>query len=169
MVSHRDGLLDLRNLHSIPYLKEGAMNLKQLTPRHFVSDQLVPEDFAVLAAQGIKSVINNRPDAEAADQPPSNELEQAASLVGIDYVYSPIVTQFLTPEELEENQRALRAMKTPICAFCRTGARAAITWGLHSKDTENKAPIIEIVASAGLPTEALTKQLAHLSESSLET
>lgn len=135
------------------------MKLKQLTSAHYVCDQLFPEDFETLATQGIKSVINNRPDAESGDQPLSKELEQAAALAGIAYVHAPIATQFLTPTELEDNQRALAKLPAPICGFCRSGARAAITWGLLSGDASSNSTFIDVVAGADLPTEALTIQL----------
>jgi len=135
------------------------MKLKELTPTHFVSDQLFPEDFEVLATHGIKSVINNRPDSESEDQPLSKELEQAAAVAGIDYVHSPIATQFLTPTERQDNQRALAGLSTPICGFCRTGARAAITWGLLVGEQSQSLNIVDVVAGVDLPTEALAIQL----------
>jgi len=135
------------------------MKLSQLEPLHFVSDQLLPADFVILAAQGIRSVVNNRPDAEAAGQPRSTELEEAAKLVGIEYVHAPIATQFMTLAELESNRQLLAALPPPICGFCRTGARAAISWGLLRIGELRKSTVIDAVAGAGLPTDGLTKQI----------
>jgi len=106
------------------------MQLKQLTSNHFVSDQLLEENFEALASQGIKSIINNRPDAESPDHPDSQTLERLAKSAGLAYVYAPITTQTLTADELTTNRQAFDKLDKPICAFCRTGARAAITWGL---------------------------------------
>jgi uncharacterized protein (TIGR01244 family) len=43
-----------------------------------ISGQLVPEDVAHAAAEGIRLLVNNRPDDEAPDQPPGAEIEAAA-------------------------------------------------------------------------------------------
>jgi len=136
------------------------MQLKQLTSNHFVSDQLLEENFEALASQGIKSIINNRPDAESPDHPDSQTLERLAKSAGLAYVYAPITTQTLTADELTTNRQAFDKLDKPICAFCRTGARAAITWGLLSTADSKTTFIIETVAKANLPIAALLKQLS---------
>jgi sulfide:quinone oxidoreductase len=50
----------------MPDLKIAA---KPITPSLSVSEQVLPQDIAALAAAGFKSVICNRPDGEGADQP----------------------------------------------------------------------------------------------------
>jgi sulfide:quinone oxidoreductase len=45
----------------------------KLDPQVSVSPQLVAADFAEAAARGFRSVVNNRPDGEAADQLPNAE------------------------------------------------------------------------------------------------
>ena len=45
------------------------MKLSKITPFLSVSDQLTEQDLGIAAAQGFKSIINNRPDGEAEDQP----------------------------------------------------------------------------------------------------
>ena len=42
------------------------MKIKKILPTLYVSDQISVTDLGVAAAQGIKAVINNRPDGEAA-------------------------------------------------------------------------------------------------------
>ena len=138
------------------------MKLKRLNENHYVCDQLDASDLGRLADQGIRTIINNRPDGEQSEQPTSEELEQAARAVGLEYVHAPVVSQALTYEELEANKRALSAASKPVCGFCRTGTRGAIAWGLASAESEQAEVIVQTVAEAGFSTEALEKQLGQL-------
>ena len=53
--------------------------LIQLEGGVFVAPQIVESDFAEIAAKGFKTVVNNRPDGEAADQMP-DEVAKAAMI-----------------------------------------------------------------------------------------
>jgi len=55
------------------------MQTRSLTEKLSVSSQLAPADLTAAADQGIRSIINNRPDGEAPDQPTSAEIEAAAA------------------------------------------------------------------------------------------
>ena len=52
-----------------------------------VSPQILPEDIAAIAAAGFRSVMCNRPDGEAADQPAFAEIEAAARAAGLEAAY----------------------------------------------------------------------------------
>jgi uncharacterized protein (TIGR01244 family) len=58
------------------------MQTRSLTDKLSVSSQLALADLAEAADKGIRSIINNRPDGEAPDQPSSAELEAAAADLG---------------------------------------------------------------------------------------
>ncbi len=45
------------------------MDIKKITDNYSVAGQIGPEDVPLIAATGFKSVICNRPDGEALDQP----------------------------------------------------------------------------------------------------
>ena len=145
------------------------MKLKRLTHDHYVCDQLRVDDFDELASQGIRSVINNRPDGEAEDQPTSRTLERAATAAGLEYRHAPIVSQQLTRAEIEANRRAFAAVTRPLCAFCRTGTRAAVVWGLIAAESERAANVLEAVAAVELPTDALAQQLCDSNMTRTET
>ena len=59
------------------------MNLKMLTKTVSVALQMQPGDMEKLAAQGIRSVVCNRPDGEGADQPTFAEVEEACRRHGL--------------------------------------------------------------------------------------
>ncbi|NBJ13918.1 beta-lactamase hydrolase domain-containing protein [Microvirga arsenatis] len=58
------------------------MKVTKLTPNISVAHQLTERDLEEAAAAGFKTIINNRPDGEAPDQPPSEELAAAAQRLG---------------------------------------------------------------------------------------
>lgn len=102
-----------------------------LTPDFAVSPQLATNDFAPLAQQGFKTVINNRPDGEGGGaQPTSPEMERAATVAGLHYVYLPVVSGSITPEQVQAMHKVLISAPKPTLAFCRSGARSAQMFGL---------------------------------------
>lgn len=102
-----------------------------LTPTFSVSAQLSPADLPAMAAQGYKTVINNRPDGEGGDaQPLSADLQRAALAAGLHYVYLPVVSGALTPADVGAMRDALASAPAPVLAFCRSGARSAQLHGL---------------------------------------
>ena len=90
-----------------------------------LSQQLEPEAMAAAAAQGYKSVINNRPDFEGGPgQPTSAVLEAAARAVGLEYAHLPVAPGYQSPEEIARFAELLASLPKPILAFCRTGTRS---------------------------------------------
>ena len=63
--------------------------MRELPGDVFVTGQLLSAQIQALAEQGIMGFINNRPDMEAPIQPSSEELEDAAQNIGVDYHFIP--------------------------------------------------------------------------------
>ena len=144
------------------------MELKRLTCSFYVADQLKAEDFAGLAARGVLSVINNRPDGEEVNQPTSESLEAAARSAGLTYHHVPIDSKNVTEAEQHAFVEALDGLPVPICGFCRTGTRAAICWALARKGKQSTYSIVEAVVEAGYPSEDVELQLGLKSQESRE-
>ena len=86
---------------------------------------------AALAAHGIRTVINNRPDGEGGpDQPLSAAIEAAARAAGMDYHYIPVISGQVTTEQVHAMAEAVGAAKAPVLAFCRSGARSTNLWAM---------------------------------------
>jgi uncharacterized protein (TIGR01244 family) len=115
-----------------------SLYIVALAPDFAVSPQLSAADIAGLAAQGFKTVINNRPDREGGSaQPTSTELECAAKAAGLHYVYLPVVSGAITSAQVQSMRNALVTAPRPGLAFCRSGARSAQLFGLaQSLDAE---------------------------------
>ena len=87
--------------------------------------QIEPSQLVEIAAQGYKSVINNRPDGEAGPSQPKNaDIAAKAEALGLHYAFLPVAPGSVTPAEVQEMNRLLKTMPGPILAFCRSGARS---------------------------------------------
>lgn len=118
--------------------------MRRLDPTTFVSvRQLTPADVDEAAAQGIRLIVNNRPDGEEPGQPASAEIEAAARVAGLDYRHIPVAGSF-APEQVEAMAEALE--RGPVLAFCRTGTRSTFLWALAR--AARGAPAEESAAAA---------------------
>ena len=80
---------------------------------------------AEAAAQGFRSVINNRPDFEGGpDQPSSAAIEAAARAAGRDYRHLPVAPGFQSADEIARFGQLIASLPKPVLAFCRTGTRS---------------------------------------------
>ena len=118
--------------------------MRRLDPTTFVFvRQLTVADIDEAAAQGIRLIVNNRPDGEEPGQPASAEIEAAARATGIAYRHIPIAGGF-PPEQVEAMAQALE--QGPVLAFCRSGTRSTFLWALAR--AKRGAPAEESVAAA---------------------
>ena len=106
------------------------MNLKPLSSDLSVTAQIETADIADLAARGFRSIIGNRPEREAPDQPAWSSLVAEAERHGMSACQIPVIPGQIGPDDVERFADALRDLPTPIVAFCRTGTRSATLWAL---------------------------------------
>ncbi|HZG44643.1 MAG TPA: TIGR01244 family sulfur transferase [Allosphingosinicella sp.] len=119
--------------------------MRQLEEGFFVSGQVAVEDVPSLAARGIRTIINNRPDGEVPGQPESGMIGIAAREAGLAYHFLPLSQ--LNAEAVEATGKVLEAAEGPILAFCAVGARSTYLWALAR-------------SSAGADADTLTEQAA---------
>ena len=118
--------------------------MRRLDPTTFVfTRQLAVGDIDEAAAQGIRLIVNNRPDGEEPGQPSSAEIEAAARAAGLDYRHIPIAGGF-PPERVEAMAEALD--HGPVLAFCRSGTRSTYLWALAR--SARGVPAEESIAAA---------------------
>lgn len=87
--------------------------------------QISPEQVVQVAEKGFKSIINNRPDMEGGpEQPTSAQIENAARVAGIDYVYQPVVAGQITELDVRAFANHFNELPKPILMFCRSGNRS---------------------------------------------
>lgn len=121
--------------------------LKRLSPQVRVAPQLEPEEVAGLAAEGVRVLINNRPDGEAPDQPTSAEMAAAAERAGIAYRHIPISSGALTSQAVRAMAAALDEGEA--VAFCRSGTRSTMLWALAQAGRQPADAIIAAARDAG--------------------
>jgi uncharacterized protein (TIGR01244 family) len=101
-----------------------ALAFTWLAPDFATAGQLSVDDVAQAAAEGFRSIVNNRPDFEGGpSQPTSQSIEAAASAAGLDYAFLPVQSGFQSPEEIATMRGLLDKLPKPVLAFCRSGAR----------------------------------------------
>jgi sulfide:quinone oxidoreductase len=117
------------------------METHKLTDEFSVSGQLLITDLPTVAAQGYRSLICNRPDGEAPDQPGYEEITAAAEKNGLAVRYLPVVSGKVTDEQALAFRGLLAELPKPVLAYCRSGTRSATLWAL------TEAPVLTSVAS----------------------
>jgi uncharacterized protein (TIGR01244 family) len=140
---------------------------KRVTPDFAVAGQLDLADLARAAADGFKVVINNRPDGEAPGQPTDAEMKAAAEAAGLSFQSLPYAGR-TPPGIVAETAALLDETKGPVLAYCRTGTRSIMAWGLAQALSGAKRPdeIIALAAKAGYDLEGARGALDTLAPKS---
>ncbi len=133
--------------------------ISRLTPFLSVSPQVTETDLGIIAAQGFKSIISNRPDGESEDQPSAADLAAAAERNGLDFRHVPVVSGKVTDHDVGDFTAALSEMRGPALAFCRTGARSCTLWALSEAHHLDPDAILSTTAAAGYELDALRPRL----------
>ena len=111
------------------------MQAHPLTDQLSVAAQISADDMATIAAQGFRSIVNNRPDDEAPGQPANAELEAAARQAGLEWRHIPVISGKVNDEQVRSFAEALGQLPGPVLAFCRSGTRCSVLWALQAEGT----------------------------------
>lgn len=117
----------------------------RITDQVSVAPQITAADVASAAAQGFRTIVNNRPDGESFDQPPGAEIEAACAAAGLAYVAIPIDQSGFNHDQVQAMADALQS--GPVLAFCRSGTRSCNLWALAA--AQQGADPQAIIAAAG--------------------
>ncbi len=128
---------------------------RRLTEDFWVAPQLEKEDFARIAALGIRTVINNRPDGEAIDQLPAAAAAEAARAAGLTYLSVPVRSGGLFPDQIAAMAEAIASSEGPWLAYCRSGTRSCHLWAFLAARKRPPAEIVEAAARAGYDLRSL--------------
>jgi uncharacterized protein (TIGR01244 family) len=102
-----------------------SVSVSSVCPEFAVCGQISVADVALLAKQGYRSIINNRPDGEGGpDQPTSAQIEAAAKAAGLRYVHFPVANLMISEQQVQVYHALCANLPHPIVAFCRSGGRA---------------------------------------------
>ena len=125
-------------------------DLRRVTDDFAVAPQLQPEEMAEAAAEGVKLVINNRPDGESPDQPNAAAMAKAAGEAGMAYLHVPVIGM-ATQTQVQAMHAAVAGAGGPVLAFCRSGTRSITTWALGQQTFggRSRTELIQITRDAG--------------------
>jgi uncharacterized protein (TIGR01244 family) len=121
---------------------------RRLTDQVFASPQINLAEVAEAAAQGIRLIINNRPEEESDDQVPGAEIEAAARSAGMDYIAIPVTHAGFSQWQMEAMARALTEASGPVLAYCRSGTRSTLLWALTEASRGRNPGVLAAQAAA---------------------
>lgn len=125
--------------------------IRQITPGFAVAGALAPGDFARLAAAGVKTVINFRPDGEVPGQMTASEGAGHAKAHALAYVHIPAAKfDVFTDPVIEAASAALADPDGPVLAHCASGQRALMIWAAARARREPVDRVLGALASAGI-------------------
>ena len=136
------------------------MDLRQLTPRFFVSPQIETTDMTTLKEAGISLILCNRPDAEV---PPSHQaaaMREAALAAGIKFSEQPLTHMSMVPEVIASNRDLSVCDDGATLAYCASGTRSCIAWALGQAGQMDVDQIILAAQNAGYDVTGMRGALA---------
>lgn len=136
------------------------MDVKRINDSVSVSGQISVEDVAAIKDAGFVSIVNNRPDGEAPDQPDHATIESAAKAAGLTYHFIPMGREGVSPEMVENTRAALDEAGGPVFCYCRTGTRSTTLWALSQAGRQPADEIVKAAANAGYDMSHLTGHLS---------
>jgi uncharacterized protein (TIGR01244 family) len=111
------------------------LRITRLSPQLAVAGLLAPDDFAVVASLGFRTVINNRPDGEEMGQLTACQEALLARRLGLGYRHVPAAKhEVLDDAVLAPLAQALGQCAGPVLLHCRSGLRSAIMWAALEVD-----------------------------------
>ena len=105
------------------------MIVHRLDDRAFVAGQIRPEDMAEIAALGVATIVNNRPDCEEPGQPSGAEIADAAAAAGLAYREVPVAGP-IAPAQVEAMAAIAGECPGRLLLYCRSGQRSALLWAM---------------------------------------
>ncbi len=112
-----------------------------------IREQVTLADIQGLKAQGIRAIVDLRPDGEAADQPGSATIGEAVRAAGMSFSYLPTPHGDIPETVVTELGRILASTERPVLLYCRSGKRAARSWALAEASRAGGAKAWEISAA----------------------
>ena len=125
------------------------MRIMTLNTTLTVSAQVEIEELAELKANGVTSLVCNRPDGESQDQVAFETLSAAAEALGIRVVNLPFKLGEQTDAQVQKFADLLeeaQAKSEKVHAYCRTGNRSTCLWSAAA--VSRGASAQEVLATA---------------------
>lgn len=137
--------------------------IRHVTERFSVSPQIGPEQIDAAAADGVTTIICNRPDGEDPGQPDVAAIAAYAGGRGMDVVHIAVGPAGISREMIDRTNAVLDAAEGSVLAYCRSGTRSINLWALaqaaRGADAEG---LVAAGSAAGYDLRGLVPTLRHL-------
>jgi uncharacterized protein (TIGR01244 family) len=136
---------------------------KRVTPDFAVAPQLTAADIARAAAEGFRTLIDNRPDGEVPGQFSAAEAKAAAEAAGLAF-HAIAFTGAPPPAVVAATAELLEQAHGPVLAYCRTGTRSITAWAMAQALTGAHAPdaLVALARQAGYDLSGAREALVRL-------
>jgi uncharacterized protein (TIGR01244 family) len=125
-------------------------DFRKLSESMLASPQITLDDIESARSQGVRLIVNNRPEGESDDQTPGPAIEAAARAAGIAYTAIPIGHQGFGEADVHAMRDALGQAEGKVLAYCRSGTRSTLLWALaQAASGRNPEAIAAAAAAAG--------------------
>ena len=141
-------------------MSNSSPHLTWITPEFAVTSALAPADLATLAAQGISAIVSNLPDGEDDTQMTAKSEAAHAWRAGLIFRHVPASKHDLFTDVVVEGMGdALRALKGPVVAHCKSGLRSAIIWAAASARSQPVDCVLAALEKAGFDLDLIRDDL----------
>ena len=111
------------------------MDLTHLSDNFSVSPQITEHDLRVLAQGGFTDVICYRPEHEHPSETISTRVAKACAALGLSFHYHPFAPGEAFETQAKDLAQLMSKPNIKVCAYCRSGARAANVFAQVSAPT----------------------------------
>ncbi len=140
-----------------------AAELIPLKPGLSATGRLDRVDIEALAREGVRTIVNNRPDGEDPGQLPAAEARRIAEALGLAYHHIPITAATLSRADVDAFAAVLREAAAPVVAHCRSGTRSTLLWALtRMRDGADPFSLVAEAAGHGIDIATLPAVAARL-------
>lgn len=109
------------------------MNIRECGDGVYISSQIFVADLPKISTVGIRTIICNRPDREAREQPDFRLIQKAATEYGMHFYYIPVAHSGIVEGALQKMITVLDHAERPLLAYCRSGKRSDTIYRLAKK------------------------------------
>jgi uncharacterized protein (TIGR01244 family) len=142
-------------------------DFRRLSESVRASPQITLDDVENARAEGVRMIVNNRPEGEAEDQTPGPAIEAAARAAGMGYRAIPIGQQGFSEPDVQAMCDALAEADGKMLAYCRSGTRSTLLWALaQSASGQDPDEIAAAAASAGYDVASIRATMNTLADRS---
>src|SRR5258708_4220313 len=130
--------------------------LAELAPGLSAAGALGTADLEALAAAGVRTIVNNRPDGEDPGQLPAADARRIAEDHGITYHHIPVTAASLSRADVDAFAAVLATAATPVVVHCRSGTRSTLLWALaQMREGADPLALVAEAARHGIDIAAL--------------